>query len=132
MGSFALDLSKFQIKTEKQLSQVVRKAALELFTMIVTRAPVDTGRFKANNQIDLNAIGGGSVLEFDKGGAVTIGRERGKLSSYALGDTIFIYNNVAYALALEYGHSDQAPAGVFRISVDDLVSYFESIVRSAK
>jgi len=119
--SFTLDLSRFRIKTEKQASQVVRKIVLDLFTLIVKRSPVDTGRFRANNQISLNSLPGDAVLTFDKTGNVTIRNGNAKIGSYKLGDTIFIYNNVEYGLNLEYGSSQQAPQGVYRLSVSDIM-----------
>jgi len=130
-GSFTLDLSRFRIKTEEQMSKVVRKICLELFTLVVRRSPVDTGRFRANNQISLNSLPTDAVLAFDKQGGMTIARESGKTAAYKFGDTVFIYNNVAYALALEYGHSQQAPAGVYRVSVQTIVNHFDRHARSA-
>lgn len=125
MSSFALDLSRFRIKTEERASQVVRKIALELFTLIVTRSPVDTGRFRANNQISLNSLPGDAVLKFDKTGSVTISSGGARLGQYKLGDTIFLYNNVEYGLALEYGRSQQAPQGVYRLSVSDVMLHMQ-------
>lgn len=124
MGSFTIDLARFKMKTEEQMSQVVRKIVLDLHARIVMRSPVDTGRFRANNSVSLNALPLDAVLEFDKAGGVTIGKAGGAIAAYKLGDTIFLYNNVEYALALEYGHSQQAPTGVYRISVQDIVSHF--------
>lgn len=123
--SFTLDLTRFRIKTEHQASQVVRKIALELFTLIVMRSPVDTGRFRANNQISLNSLPGDAVLGFDKTGSVTISSGNSKLGQYKLGDTIFLYNNVEYGLALEYGWSQQAPQGVYRLSVSDIMLHMQ-------
>lgn len=132
MGSFAIDIRKFGQKTEEQAEAVMRKIALELFKRIVQRSPVDTGRFRANNQIDLNTLPGDALMEFDKNGAATIRGAGGKVARYNLNDTIFLYNNVAYAAALEYGHSDQAPQGVYRVSVQDIVTHFEGIARGVK
>lgn len=138
MGNFEIDLRRFGAKTEQRMNQTVRKICLDLFTLIVRRSPVDTGRFRANNQIDLNTVSGASIVTFHTtksgtrvrfggggigGGANTISREFAKLGSYKLGDTVFIYNNVEYALDLEYGSSKQAPAGVYRISVQDLLNF---------
>lgn len=124
MGSFTVDLTRFKLKTEQQMSQVVRKIVLDLHTRLVMRSPVDTGRFRANNSVSLNALPSDATLELDKSGGVTISRAGGAIAAYKLGDTIFLYNNVEYALALEYGHSQQAPQGVYRVSVQDIVSHF--------
>lgn len=134
MGSFTLDLERFGAKTKETMRLVVSKIALDLLSRIVVRSPVDTGRFRANNQIDINSISGGAVLEFEArgDGGVTVNRGSEKLGSYKLGDTIFIYNNVEYAIPLEYGHSKQAPTGVYRISVEELIAHFSSVAGGAK
>ena len=123
MGRFTLDLTRFGKKTEQQMSQIVRKICLDLFTIIVTRSPVDTGRFRANNSINLNTLPSDSTLEIDKSGGMTLRKGNSALVSYNLGDTVFIYNNVEYAMYLEFGpHSKQAPSGVYRVSVEEIIS----------
>jgi hypothetical protein len=44
------------------------------------------------------------------------------MDGYDIGDTIFLHNNVEYALALEYGQSSRAPEGVYRISAMELIA----------
>jgi hypothetical protein len=124
VGSFTIDLTRFGQKTENQMSKIVRKIVLDLHTRLVMRAPVDTGRFRANNSISLNTLPTGATLVLDPNGAGTIQVGQQVMAAFKLGDTIFLYNNVEYALALEYGHSKQAPAGVYRISVQDIVTHF--------
>lgn len=131
LNAFVLDISKWRVKTEKQLEAIVKKVAFELFTLVVRRSPVDTGRFRANNQISINSLPKSVEIDWDKNGTATIGKGKGKLGQYKLGDVVYIYNNVAYAVALEHGHSKQAPEGVYRISVEDLIQYLEHIIRGA-
>jgi len=134
VGSFTLDLERFGAKTKEKMRLVVSKVALDLLSRIVARSPVDTGRFRANNQIDINSISGGAILEFEArgDGKITVNRGSEKLGSYKLGDTIFIYNNVEYAIPLEYGHSKQAPTGVYRISVEELIAHFSTVAGGSK
>ncbi len=136
-GGFVIDLRRFKAKTEERAQLIVKKIAFELFTLVVTRSPVDTGRFRANNQISINELTPSSIIEFSggKGVGATVGipgRERGKLESYRLGDIIFIHNNVEYAMDLELGSSTQAPQGVYRLSVQDLVTHLDSLVAGVK
>lgn len=125
MGSFTQSLISFKAKTEKQAEQAVRKLVLDMFgTLIVRSWPVDTGRSRANNQISLNDLPTTAVLTLDKDGSATIAVGLQVLSSFKLGDTIFLYNNVSYALALEYGHSQQAPQGRYRLAVQTVISTY--------
>ena len=127
--SFEMDLSKFGDKAIKNADKVIRKIGLDLHGKIVKRMPVDTGRAKANTQTSLNNLPSDSVIETDKTGIRTISSAGRQLASFTLGDTIFIYNNVEYILALEYGSSKQAPKGMFRISLEEVMQDIGAIAR---
>ena len=120
--SFSLDLARFGEEAIGNAEKIVRKIGFNLHARIVKRTPVDTGRAKANQQISINSLPSGSVLEFDRLGNATISKGERALSSFNLGDTIFLYNNLEYIVPLEYGHSQkQAPSGMFRISFEEIV-----------
>lgn len=124
MTSFSLDLAKFGQKAIDNSEKVVRKIGLDMHSMIVQRMPRDTGRATANQQISLNSMPSGSILEFDKSGNATLSKGRAVLSRFKLGDTIFLYNNVEYIIPLEFHqHSKQAPNGMFRISFEEIVQH---------
>jgi len=125
VGEFAQGLIRFKVKTEDQASKAVRKLVLDMFAKLIVMAwPVDTGRSRANNQIALNSLPSDAIMTLDPGGAATISAGETVLASFKLGDTIFVYNNVSYALALEFGHSKQAPQGCYRIAVQTVLSAY--------
>jgi hypothetical protein len=121
--SFSVDLAKFGQKAVDNGEKIVRKIAFDMHSRIVQRMPADTGRAKANQQISINSLPSGSVMEFDKKGNATISKGNKALASFNLGDTIFLYNNVEYILPLEYGHSKRAPQGMFRITFEEIVQH---------
>ena len=123
MTSFSLDLAKFGQKAIDNGEKIVRKIAFDMHSRIVMRMPRDTGRATANQQISINTLPSGSILEFDKSGNSTISNGGATLARFKLGDTIFLYNNVEYIIPLEYGHSKQAPSGMFRISFEEIVQH---------
>lgn len=123
MTSFSLDLAKFGQKAIDNSEKVVRKIGFDMHSRIVMRMPRDTGRATANQQISINTLPSGSILEFDKSGNSTISNGGTTLARFKLGDTIFLYNNVEYIMPLEYGHSKQAPTGMFRISFEEVVQH---------
>lgn len=123
MTSFSLDLAKFGQKAVNNAEKIVRKIGFDMHSRIVQRMPVDTGRAKANQQISINSLPSGSVLEFDKSGNAAISKGNRALANFKLGDTIFLYNNVEYIIPLEYGHSKQAPQGMFRITFEEIVQH---------
>lgn len=100
-----------------EIAAAARALALDLFSAMMVRSPVDTGRFRGNWQIDI-AVPSASALErFDKAGQATIMAETQKLLAYRLGQTITMRNNVPYSVKLEYGWSAQAPTGVVRVTI---------------
>ena len=127
MTSFSLDLAKFGQKAVDNAEKVVRKIGFDMHSRIVQRMPVDTGRAKANQQISINSLPSGSVLEFDKSGNAAISKGGAVLANFKLGDTIFLYNNIEYIIPLEFGYSKQAPAGMFRISFDEIVQHLGGV-----
>ena len=129
MSSFEIDLAKFGKKAVNNASQFVRKVGFDMHSRIVQRMPKDTGRATANQQININSLPSGSVLEFDKDGNSTISKGEQVLATFNLGDTIFLYNNVEYIVPLEYGSSRQAPEGMFRISFQDVVNNLGATAR---
>ncbi len=134
MGDFARQVRNFNLKTERRASRFVRTLSLEFLTLVVTASPVDTGRYRANHQVTLDRLTGEEVFAFDRSGAATISRGAEELARFRLGQTVHIGNNVGYAYALEFRRrgdgglwSAQAPAGVYRVSWQRLLSRIESM-----
>ena len=116
MSNFTLDLSRFSEKAVKNAETVVKKIALDMHSRIVERSPVDTGRFRANNNIAVDA-NPGTTTESTGSPAVNV-------DGFKIGQTIFLFNNLEYAMALEMGHSKQAPGpgGIYRLSFNEVAS----------
>jgi hypothetical protein len=136
--SFSVDLAKFGQKAVNNAEKIVRKTGFDMHARIVKRTPVDTGRAKANTQISVNSLPSSSSLAKDTtksspiadAGQIDFGLQSKALTAvgkFNLGDTIFIYNNVEYILSLEFGSSKQAPAGMFRISFDEIVQHLGGV-----
>lgn len=131
---FSAKIAQFVEKAKGNVDLVVRKVSFEMFSRVIQKSPVDTGRFKSNWQVAIGAIPSGTLPfaekdeERDKTArwsaersahveAPTVARvSKGALSMKA-GDIIYLVNNLVYARALEYGHSKQAPAGMVRITI---------------
>ncbi len=102
MSRFTDDISKFRAKVQARASEVVRKVGFDLHGRIVERTPVDTGRAKAGWALDVRP------------------------------EMTIIYNNVEYIVPLEYGHSKQAPQGMVRVSIADIVNAWPGIVTQVR
>ena len=112
--SFTKDMERFIKKAEKAVLMTYRGTALEVFGSVIRRTPVDTGRLRANWQVDLNrpAIGevNGTPQQAVNKGRSEIGRAKAS-------DSIYITNNLPYAQVIEEGSSKQAPQGMVGITV---------------
>lgn len=146
MADFTMDIAKFVNKAKGNADMVVRKCTFEMFKRVIIKSPVDTGRFKSNWQAAVGVVPSGTIgladsITHDEGGKE---RDRGasrdaaagsaafaRVNAVALsgkaGDVIYLVNNLHYANELEYGHSNQAPEGMVRISILE----WNAVVRKA-
>jgi hypothetical protein len=136
MGSFADQMRAWERKTAAKSDVSVRKIALQIFAQIVLKSPVDSGRFRSNWQVSIGSVPTGTQdgETFPQGDAVDVkgpiyyaklsGGEATLFGANA-GDTIYFANNLPYARRLEDGYSQQAPAGMVALTIQE----FQSIVR---
>jgi hypothetical protein len=113
-GSFEDQIRAWQVKTERKMTQVGRKVALELFRRVIYKTPVDTGRARANWQVTI-----GSQATMSKATAASAG--------FKAGDTIYLTNNLPYIRKLEEGSSQQAPAGMVALTVQEFAQVVNQI-----
>jgi hypothetical protein len=84
------------------------------------------GRFKGNWVVSIGAPQEVSVDRIDPSGSATLAAGRAAVAAFVPGQTIYLQNNLPYGPRLEYeGWSDQAPAGMVRITVAE----FQDIVK---
>jgi len=129
LGNFELDIERFVKKANGNIDLVVRKVALDVFSRCIQKSPVDTGRFKSNWQVSIGSIPSGTIGVPQKGdnaaersatsGNESLMRVTAAIPNYKAGQVIYLVNNLAYARALEYGHSKQAPNGMIRLTVSE-------------
>ena len=123
--SFSVDLQKFATKTHDQISLVIRKIVLDLFTRIVLKTPVKTGRARMNWHVSIGQIRDElRSMEREYSGAEAFQTANAEATNkiLALNDvdlSIFILNNLPYIERLEDGYSDQAPSGMVKITLEE-------------
>jgi hypothetical protein len=127
MASFSLDVARFVSEFKESATLIVRKVAIDAFSRVILKTPVDTGRARANWQCAIGEVPQSSLLLNDKEGTATVDRVTAEAMKLKVGDTIYLINNVVYILALEHGHSKQAPAGMVEITVRE----FQTILDQA-
>lgn len=115
--SFSRDIIFFTAKTVDKMNKVIRMSAYDLFSSIVLETPVDKGVLRNNW---FASIGSRSTESTNFGaptGAATNNRINEVLKNVKLDDLIYLSNNLAYALPIEFdGHSGKAPHGMVRVN----------------
>jgi len=114
--SFSKDIKKWTEKAEKAALFVFRGTALDIFSKVILRTPVDTGRARGNWQCSLNNPASGEVTGT---GRSALGRAKSATGKAKVTDTIYLINNLPYIKKLEYGSSQQAPRGMVRVTISE-------------
>jgi hypothetical protein len=129
-NSFPLRVEEFIAKLGDRAEQVFRKITLDMFSRVILMSPVDSGRFIGNWN---TTVGEPSLRTWqikDKSGQLSLDRLNNAVETLKLGDTIYLANNLPYAMRLEYGYSAKAPAGMVRVTVVQFQKMIDEAVRS--
>lgn len=141
MARWSIPFDKLAERAKKDIHTVIRLITLELFSRIIPRSPVDTGRFRANWNVGYGKIDETTSANVDVSGKAKLAEVRSAVLSMPVGGIIYLTNSLPYAMALEYGmypdppkygsmkrgetemtihvtggYSNQAPAGMVRIT----------------
>lgn len=108
--------SLFMDVVEQELADRIRQIATAMHGEVISRSPVDTGRFKRNNIISVGAPVFATTEELDPDGSTTKADGIAALAGLKPYTVVYVQNNLPYAERLENGHSAQAPAGIYGIT----------------
>lgn len=127
-GSFSLQLDQFKQNTMASIEQTITDVVIQIGESIVNLTAVDTGALKANWHITFDRPDTDQFIgEFDKEGSTVIAQMVAAMNDFTPGQTVYILNNLPYAIPIEFGHSQKSPAGMVRITI----AQFEKIVAAA-
>ena len=129
MSSFADQLRMFEAKTLEKMGRAARKVSLDAFSEVIRMSPVDSGRFRGNWQPAIGSVPSGTVELLDPSGNIVIANVRGVVAGMQPGDVVYMANNLPYAQRLEDGWSQQAPAGMVRLTVQRFQPIAEAVIR---
>ena len=126
LRAFELSLDKFINETvPADIAKLQKTVALQILTGVVLRTPVDTGRARGNWQLTLDAP------VFDLSNSEIPRNAEGRITAGAVVlrdikpfSVTYIQNNVPYIVALEEGHSKQAPAGMVAVTFAQVEAQF--------
>ncbi|MEN3980593.1 hypothetical protein [Acinetobacter sp. CWB-B33] len=108
--------SGFIARALKDADQHVKKITAEVLQQVVLRSPVMDGEFRASHKVTLDSPDNSYQKDFDDSGATTLSEGLKVAAAAQFGGLIYIQSNSPYGMALENGHSQQAPNGVYALS----------------
>ena len=140
--NFEAQLDAFIVKSMAKAEQVVRVAILNMYGEIIETSPVDSGLFRANHQIGMGSVPSGTLIADEPEGKYPRGlkynyqsenaQQKTKLDGYKLSTIAYICNNLKYSKVLEFGHSVQAPLGIYRKAALKMNTFLSTAAASVK
>lgn len=143
MAQWTMDLNKYVKKTKTQISEVRTSYAYALYSSIVRKTPVDTGRARANWNISAGSPDASTTENTRK-----TPQPKSRMPEVYGDESIYISNNLPYIETLEYGgypknpkggngktingYSKQAPEGMVGVTLANNANIFNAAVRAVK
>ena len=100
----------------------LRKIAAEMLQGVIMSSPVMDGTFRSNHRVSIDGPTSETVAstgnKAPKGtiDQATFDDGKSEILKAHLGSSVYIQNNLPYAVRLENGWSDQAPKGIYALT----------------
>ncbi|TCB50962.1 hypothetical protein E0H80_06230 [Acinetobacter sp. ANC 4779] len=108
--------TNFAIEVLKTADDHLKKIVGETLQQVVIRSPVMDGEFRASHKVTLGTPQNTYEKGFDLSGGATLAEGLKVASTAKIGGLVYIQTLSPYGPALENGHSQQAPNGVYALS----------------
>lgn len=138
--NFLQSINAFVDKAKTNSELIVKKGCINVLQDIIRMSPVGQpaiwkskppnnytgGRFRGNWQVSFDIPITNEIDRIDPTGMDTLkdGIEQIGKFTYSV-KSVYFTNNLPYSVALEFGHSTQAPNGMVRIAALDAQTHFE-------
>ena len=127
--SFNDDIKKLARKLAITEAKAVAMFCINISRRVDNMSPVKDGLFRNNWVATLDQPYTGALKPANKQGSID---HVIPFAKSANGHVFYLTNKVPYAQALEYGHSQQAPNGMVRVSARLALQELENAVRSVQ
>lgn len=149
--TFEADITAYAKRTNQRIDSAVREIVMTVATAVDERSPVGKkelwainidratrglpaipkgyigGHFRMNNQYRFGSVPSESVDGVDPSGGVALARIEAGLEASPAAGVHYIANTLPYAAALEFGHSSQAPQGIYGLAAIDVASAINKV-----
>lgn len=122
LGDFVASIDRFIDKMDGRLDELVMNVGFVLAENVIVGGqyspgtPVDTGFARESWWVDFELTGSPPGPQAMASGQAALDQATLRLLDVKCGGIVYLLNNAAYIKALEYGHSQQAPAGMVRLA----------------
>lgn len=127
--SFAAQLKRFAAKAKQKPAEAQRKIFTELSRRIIMRTPVDTGRARANWMPAVGAPDLSTTEGRDPNGSTSVANATLVALQVGMDQTLYLTNALPYIQRLEDGWSQQAPAGMVKLSALEFRQITQVVVK---
>ena len=122
----AADIEKIKVHLASNMTQVLVLLLAEVDAQLKIASPVLSGRFRASMTIGVGQIDTSVAPAPAPGQTVAVPEPR--IPAITIGATYYHANSLPYARRIEYGWSNKAPAGVFRITAQKVPGIVSALV----
>lgn len=108
--------TNFALEVLKTADDHLKKIVGETLQRVVVLSPVQDGEFRASHKVTIDAPQNAYEKGFDLSGNETLNQGLKVASTAKIGGLVYVQTLSPYGPALENGHSQQAPNGVYALS----------------
>lgn len=117
--------TNFALEVVKNADSHLKKIVGETLQQVIVRSPVMDGEFRASHKVTLDRPQNMYEKGFDLSGGATLAKGLKVASTAKIGGLVYVQTLSPYGLALENGHSQQAPNGVYALSYQSVASKYK-------
>ena len=117
--SFSDGINNFVNQIQDDIIQRVEFLALYIFNGVVSKSPVDTGRFRASWTISED----NPITSYIDNGAGLNAPPTPLALNLKRNPVVYVSNYTPYAEPLEFGRSAQAPAGMVGVTLSEVQAF---------
>ena len=141
-NNFADVMNEWIESVETKMDDIFQTVVIKVGEHVVRLSPVDTGLFRGNWQLTIDAEQSDVIQRLDPSGSAAISAIASKANSLTAGQVAYILNHIEYGYDLEYGtyygptakvtedgFSRQAPEGMVRVTEAEFIPIVNEAVR---
>lgn len=116
--------TNFGLEVIEKATIIQKKIVAEVLQQVITRSPVMDGEFRASHKVTLGSPQPNYEKGFDLAGGATLSDGLKVTSTVEFGSIVYVQTLSPYGQALENGHSQQAPQGIYALTAEYIKSKY--------